>query len=106
MISGAVRHESRSFRLHIAARSAIYRRRLADFRVARNIPQCHRAWQPRSPGAGTVLRNRHAKVTTRAVLNVPDLVRPAPSDQSVDAPRRTFAIISHPDAGTTTLTEK
>src|SRR2546423_3555116 len=40
------------------------------------------------------------------MLNVPDLVRPAPSDQSVDAPRRTFAIISHPDAGKTTLTEK
>ncbi len=39
-------------------------------------------------------------------LNVPDPVRPAPSGQSTEAPRRTFAIISHPDAGKTTLTEK
>src|SRR5436190_23252378 len=40
------------------------------------------------------------------MLTTPDLVRPAPSSQSADAPRRTFAIISHPDAGKTTLTEK
>jgi len=40
------------------------------------------------------------------MLNAPDLIRLAPSDQSADAPRRTFAIISHPDAGKTTLTEK
>ena len=40
------------------------------------------------------------------MLNIPELVRPAPSDKPVDAPRRTFAIISHPDAGKTTLTEK
>ena len=33
-------------------------------------------------------------------------MRPAPSGQSTEAPRRTFAIISHPDAGKTTLTEK
>src|SRR5205814_8765119 len=40
------------------------------------------------------------------MLNVSDLVRSAPSRESVDMPRRTFAIISHPDAGKTTLTEK
>src|SRR5437588_1662413 len=40
------------------------------------------------------------------MLNVPDLIHPVWSNQSVDAPRRTFAIISHPDAGKTTLTEK
>jgi peptide chain release factor 3 len=40
------------------------------------------------------------------MLNVPDLVRPTASDQSAGASRRTFAIISHPDAGKTTLTEK
>src|SRR4051812_29330692 len=40
------------------------------------------------------------------MLTTPDLVRLAPSSQSADAPRRTFAIISHPDAGKTTLTEK
>jgi peptide chain release factor 3 len=36
---------------------------------------------------------------------VPDLDRPAPRGSSIE-PRRTFAIISHPDAGKTTLTEK
>ena len=40
------------------------------------------------------------------MLNVPELSRPAASDQPAGAPRRTFAIISHPDAGKTTLTEK
>jgi peptide chain release factor 3 len=35
----------------------------------------------------------------------PDLDRPAPRGSSIE-PRRTFAIISHPDAGKTTLTEK
>src|SRR5437764_1779325 len=40
------------------------------------------------------------------MLNVSDLVRSAPSRESVDMPRPTFAIISHPDAGKTTLTEK
>jgi peptide chain release factor 3 len=45
-------------------------------------------------------------VTDRAMLDAPDLVRPAPSDRAIEAPRRTFAIISHPDAGKTTLTEK
>jgi len=40
------------------------------------------------------------------MLDAPDLVRPAPSDRAIEAPRRTFAIISHPDAGKTTLTEK
>src|SRR5687767_7185113 len=40
------------------------------------------------------------------MFDATDLVRSARSDQSVDAPRRTFAIISHPDAGKTTLTEK
>jgi peptide chain release factor 3 len=40
------------------------------------------------------------------MLNAPDLARPVRSDQPIDAPRRTFAIISHPDAGKTTLTEK
>src|SRR5215213_4459393 len=40
------------------------------------------------------------------MLDAPDLVRSALSDRQVEAPRRTFAIISHPDAGKTTLTEK
>ena len=40
------------------------------------------------------------------MLDATDLARSARSDQSADAPRRTFAIISHPDAGKTTLTEK
>src|SRR5947209_13585495 len=40
------------------------------------------------------------------MLDAPDLLRPAPSNRPVEAPRRTFAIISHPDAGKTTLTEK
>jgi len=40
------------------------------------------------------------------MLDVSDLPQPIRSDQSGAAPRRTFAIISHPDAGKTTLTEK
>ena len=35
-----------------------------------------------------------------------ELPEPTRSDPSAGAPRRTFAIISHPDAGKTTLTEK
>jgi len=35
-----------------------------------------------------------------------ELPEPTRSDPSGGAPRRTFAIISHPDAGKTTLTEK
>src|SRR5438270_11916233 len=40
------------------------------------------------------------------MLDAPDLLRSSPSDRQAEAPRRTFAIISHPDAGKTTLTEK
>jgi peptide chain release factor 3 len=40
------------------------------------------------------------------MLNAPDLVSSNQSERSVVASRRTFAIISHPDAGKTTLTEK
>jgi peptide chain release factor 3 len=40
------------------------------------------------------------------MLQVPDRLNPTLSVQSGAPPRRTFAIISHPDAGKTTLTEK
>jgi peptide chain release factor 3 len=40
------------------------------------------------------------------MLNVSELHEPTPSRAPAVAPRRTFAIISHPDAGKTTLTEK
>ena len=40
------------------------------------------------------------------MLNTLDIPESRLADQSGGAPRRTFAIISHPDAGKTTLTEK
>jgi peptide chain release factor 3 len=40
------------------------------------------------------------------ILSTPLLEREAPADTEVEGARRTFAIISHPDAGKTTLTEK
>jgi peptide chain release factor 3 len=39
-------------------------------------------------------------------LSTPILERKAPAAREVEGARRTFAIISHPDAGKTTLTEK
>jgi len=38
------------------------------------------------------------------MLNVTALQEPTRSQTPASAPRRTFAIISHPDAGKTTLT--
>src|SRR5690348_8700219 len=40
------------------------------------------------------------------MLNVTELQEPTRRQTPASAPRRTFAIISHPDAGKTTLTEK
>ena len=40
------------------------------------------------------------------MLDATEVMTPTRPAQPLSAPRRTFAIISHPDAGKTTLTEK